>query len=301
MTGSVCGCVGVCVSTYQCASCYVWHAGTIFRLPFSSMKHFERLGFQVLCVPRTSFITFVSFPVFSPFIVLSLTLIFTWQPSAVCGCAAWKAPSFICLQYHGGKRLAVCKTVIGYCKFSALLTYKWILCSAFEVIVVEKYSVSSFSRLTYQTGNANNVQCWVSSNLIMSIDFYLDVCVAWGDSYISFLYVPLCLHVSTELESWNLLQWWRQQTHAHTQQCKGQTMLDKGERALACCHTEVGTHSVAWAQQPTSLSCCRESWACVCVCVFTPATSRLCCLLLLSAVSLYTQLLVTQMFDFSLL
>lgn len=76
-------CVCVFVSTYQCASCYVWHTGTVFHLSFYSMKHFERLGFQVFCVPKTSYNTFVSFPVFPAFTALSLALIFTRQPCAV--------------------------------------------------------------------------------------------------------------------------------------------------------------------------------------------------------------------------
>ena len=150
---TVCACLRVCVSaclracafTYQCASCYVWHAGTVFRLPFSSLKHFERLDFQVACVPRTSYVTFVSFPVFSAFIALSLALIFTRQPRTVCVCAAWKAPSFICLQCHSSKRLAAYKTVIGYWKFS-VLSYKYILCSVIEVMLLRNHlcQVSSF-------------------------------------------------------------------------------------------------------------------------------------------------------------
>lgn len=95
----VCVCMRVHASTYQCASCYVWQAGTMFGLPFSSMKHWW-LGFQLISVPSTSYITFASLPVFSAFIVLSLALIFTQQPCSVCLCTAWKAPSFICLQYQ---------------------------------------------------------------------------------------------------------------------------------------------------------------------------------------------------------
>lgn len=115
----------------------------MFRLPFSSLKHFERLDFQVVCVPKTSYVTFVSFPVFSAFIALSLALIFTRQPRTVCVCVERLHHSSV---YNATAANAWLHTKQLSDIENSLLGYKYILCSVIEVMLLRNHlcQVSSF-------------------------------------------------------------------------------------------------------------------------------------------------------------